>query len=270
MADRVTLDVVDRPAVGVLRALKRVSAIRGAEPPGMRALLALGTANFAARVRPSPTPRRIAVLTAWEAADDVDARWRAALGDLCGGAREHWHVEAELVRATFSESWRGWTPDAGAARPLELAEPALILISGELRARYVPAFARDAAGAVAHALAHPGYLGGLAINSSPLNTTSCSCWRTYQDARDYAFEPGGHLDAIQRDRARGHHRTEYFMRLRPLLERGTLAGTAPLRPVLSQPPTLGGQDERGAVGAEPALGSPVARAVALEQRPEAP
>jgi len=60
----------------------------------------------------------------------------------------------------------------------------------------VPAFARGGAGAVAHAFAHPGYLGGLFINSAPLNTTSCSCWRSYRDARDYAFTAGGHADAI--------------------------------------------------------------------------
>jgi hypothetical protein len=262
MADRLTLDVINRPASGVLRSLRRVSAIRAARPAGMRALLALGTASFVPRVRPAPTPRRIAVLAAWEAGDDIDAAWAAALGDLCEGAREHWHVEAELVRAAFTGSWKGWTPDAAGARALEPDEPALVLISGNLRARYVPAFARDAAGAVAHAFAHPGYLGGLAINSSPLNTTSCSCWRTYRDARDYAFKPGGHLAAIQRDRARHHHKTEYFLRLRPVVERGRLAGATPLRSVL-------GQDERAAVGAQPALGSPVARAVALEQRPEA-
>jgi hypothetical protein len=233
MADRVTLDVIDRPAGGALRSLRRLSAIRGASPPRLRTLLALGTATFSPRVRPAPTPRRIAVLAGWEGSDDVDARWDAALGDLCIGAREHWHVEAEVVRAAFSDAWKGWTPDATDARPLDPAEPALILISGELHARYVPAFAKDAAGAVAHAFTHPGYLGGLAISSSPLNTTSCSCWRTYEDARDYAFKPGGHLDAVRRDRARHHHKTEYFLRLRPLVERGSLAGTTPLGPVLS-------------------------------------
>jgi hypothetical protein len=235
MTDLVTLDVIDRPVGGVLRSLRRVSAIRGTSPPGMRALLALGTAHFAARVRPAPTPRRIAVLAAWEDRDDVHVRWAAALGDLCIGAREHWHVEAEVVRAAFSGSWKGWTPDVTGARALHPAEPALILISGNLHARYVPSFIKDAAGAVAHAFAHPGYLGGLAINSSPLNTTSCSCWRTYEEARDYAFKPGGHLEAMRRDVAGEHHRTQHFLRLRPLAERGSLAGTTPLGPVLSQP-----------------------------------
>jgi hypothetical protein len=228
MPDRVTLDVIDRPAGGVLRALRRVSAVRDAGPPGLRAVLAAGTANFAPRLRPSPTPRRIAVLAAWE-----DGEAAAALGDLGAGAREHWHVEAEVVRAAFSDGWKGWTPDVSDAVPLDPAEPALVLISGELHPRYVPAFLNDAVGAVAHAFEQPGYLGGLFIASSPLNTTSCSCWRTYQDARDYAYAAGGHRDAMLRDRARGHHRTEYFLRLRPLLERGSLAGTTPLAHAVS-------------------------------------
>jgi len=120
----------------------------------MRALLALGTAHFVPRVRPALTPRRIAVLAAWEDGDDTDARWAGLLGNLCTGAREHWHVEAELVRAAFSDEWKGWTPDVTDACPLDAAEPALILISGELRARYVPAFAcaRSSNAAVSPAL----------------------------------------------------------------------------------------------------------------------
>ncbi len=34
----------------------------------------------------------------------------------------------------------------------------------------------------AHAESEPGYLGGLALLSSPMNTTSCSAWRTFADA----------------------------------------------------------------------------------------
>jgi hypothetical protein len=224
MPERVTLDVIDRPSGGVRGALRTVRAVRAARPPGLRSVFALGTARFAPRPLPSPTPRRIAVLAAWE--DEPREVFDA-------DARERWHVEAEVVRAAFSGAWQGWMPDTSDARDLEPDEPALVLISGELHARYVPAFARDAAGAVGHAFASAGYLGGLAISSSPLNTTSCSCWRTYEDARRYAYRPGGHLDAMRRDRARGHHRTEYFLRLRPLRERGTLAGTAPFADVLT-------------------------------------
>src|SRR4051812_7944559 len=102
MPDRVTLDVIDRPVGGVRRALREIRATRRRPPPGLRAVFALGTAHFAPRPLPSPTPRRIAVLAAWENEPHEIFTW---------DAREHWHVEAEVVRAAFSETWKGWTPD---------------------------------------------------------------------------------------------------------------------------------------------------------------
>ena len=231
--DRVVLDVIDRPAGGLRRVIMQARAARAADPPGLRALLVLGTGRFVPRVVPAPTPRRMALLSAWEDDADAEAGWSAALGGLCRSAREHWHVESDVVRAAFTEPWKGWMPDAGGARPLADDEPALILIAGDLYARHAPAFMKDVPGAVAHAFSHPGYLGGLAVTSSPLNTTSCSCWRTYADAKDYAFNAGDHAEAMRRDRRDGRHKTEWFLRLRPLAERGTLVGTAPLTPVLA-------------------------------------
>ena len=233
MPDRVLLDVIDRPAGGLRRVLMHARATRAVGPPGMRALLLLGTGRFVPRVLPAPTPRRMALLSAWEDGADVESAWSAALGDLCGAAREHWHVASEVVRAAFTGPWKGWMPDTAGARPLADDEPARILIAGDLYARHAPAFMRDVPGAVTHAFAHPGYLGGLAVTSSPLNTTSCSCWRTYAAARDYAFNAGDHAEAMRRDRRDERHKTEWFLRLRPLAERGSLAGTAPLAPVLA-------------------------------------
>lgn len=224
MPEHFTLDVVDRPAPGVARALRRVAALRAAAVPGLRSVLPLGTAHFVTRLRPSVTPRRIGILAAWEPEADADRRWTDVLGGLCAGAGEHWHVRGEIVRASFSAPWRGWTPDTAGARPLEDDEPALVLISGNLKPRWMRVFFTDAIGAVAQAWDEPGYLGGLALNSSPMNTTSCSAWRSYADTKRYAFAPGRHADAMRRDKAEEHHRTEWFLRLRPVLERGTLDG----------------------------------------------
>ena len=231
MPDQLTLDVIDRPGAGLLVSTRHLSAVRRAAPPDLRALIGLGTGRFVTRMRPAPTPRRIAVLTVWEG-DAGDELWERVVGPLCRGAREHWHVRGEVTRAAFTEPWRGWVPHTEDARPLADDEPALILISGDLHARFVPAFFTDVAPAVGHAFGHPGYLGGLAVASSLLNTTSCSAWRTYGDARAYAYRPGGHADAMRRDRAGGHHRTEWFLRVRPLEERGTLAGRAPFGALL--------------------------------------
>jgi hypothetical protein len=232
MADQLTLDVIDRPTEGALGAMRRLGALRRAAPGTTRAVIRLGTGRFVARTRPSPTPRRIGVLTVWDAEADVEARWADLLGGVTDGAAEHWHVRAEVARAAFTVPWHGWTPDLTEAQPLGDDEPALILIAGNLRARYVPAFLKDAGGAVGHAFRQEGYLGGLAIQSSPLNTTSCSAWRTYADAKAYAYRPGEHADAMRIDRAQERHRTEWFLRLRPLAERGSLAGAAPFRDVL--------------------------------------
>ena len=75
MPDHVTLDVIDRPAAGVRRVVRRARAVRAARPPGLRALIVLGTADFVERVRPAPTPRRLALLAAWE---DGGSMWTDA------------------------------------------------------------------------------------------------------------------------------------------------------------------------------------------------
>jgi hypothetical protein len=233
MADRVILDVIDRPPGGLPGVVVRARAARAAKPPGMRALLVLGTGRFVPSVVPAPTPRRMALLSAWEDDGDLEQRWTETLRGVCGSAREHWHVDTEAVRAAFTKPWRGWTPDITGARALAVDEPALIVIAGDLYVRHIASFMRDLPGAVSHAFAHRGYLGGLTVTSSPLNTTSCSCWRTYDDAKDYAFNAGDHADAMRHDRVAHRHKTEWFLRLRPLAERGSLAGTTPLAPVLA-------------------------------------
>jgi hypothetical protein len=233
MPDQLTLDVVDRPCDGALRSLRYLASLRRAAVPGLRALIPLGTARFVTRPYPAGTPRRVAVLAAWHDGEDVEARWASVLGDLTVGAREHWHVRGEVVRAAYTEPWRGWTPDVDGAEKMADDEPALMLISGNLKGRYLPRFFRDGSKAVAHAFDQPGYLGGLAVNSSPLNTTSCSAWRSYADAKAYAYKPGAHSTAMKRDRANEHHKTEWFTRVRPLEERGTLAGAAPFGALLA-------------------------------------
>jgi hypothetical protein len=232
MPDQLTLDVIDRPRDGVLRGFRYLSSLRRAHVPGLRSLLQLGTGHFNPKPYPRGTPRRMAVLAAWDDGEDVEARWSSVLGDLADGAREHWHVRGEVARAAFTEPWRGWTPEVADARKLSDDEPALILISGNLKPRYAPAFWRDGAHAVVQAFEQPGYLGGLGILSSPMNTTSCSAWRTYADAKAYAYKPGMHSAAMKRDRANEHHRTEWFTRIRPLAERGSLNGSAPFAGLL--------------------------------------
>ncbi|MDP9384141.1 MAG: hypothetical protein M3P50_02710, partial [Actinomycetota bacterium] len=83
MADRLTLDVIDRPGPGVLRTMGRLAALRRRGAPGLRSLIQNGTGRFVPRPYPTLTPRRVGVLAAWDGAADAQAAWRAALGDLC-------------------------------------------------------------------------------------------------------------------------------------------------------------------------------------------
>ena len=216
MGETITLDVLDRPRGGRGR-LKRLP-----RAPGVKHRILVLTGRFVDRPRPYLTPRRHGLLTVWE--DGADPALQAL-----PAAREHWHVHGEVARASFDSPWQGWMPDTTEIDPMRDDEPALILISGNLRAGAMVSFVRDSFGAVGHAFRHPGYLGGLGIASSPLNTTSCSAWRTYADARDYAYSRGDHATAMRRDRQLERHRTNWFLRVRPLAVRGTLDG----RPVLN-------------------------------------
>lgn len=85
MPDRVTLDVIDRPAGGVVATLRRLKGVRTSRRDGLRALLGLGTAHFVPRVRPAPTLHRIALLSAW-AGDVPVGDWMRTLGELCARA----------------------------------------------------------------------------------------------------------------------------------------------------------------------------------------
>lgn len=206
-----------------MRGFRVLSAAQRASLPGKRALFPVRTGPLAPQVIPPPTPRRIGVVAAWEDRAAA-ARWTAELGRRFAGARGHWQFAGDIARAKFSEPMEGWTPDDTGARRLGDDEPALVLISGDLRPSRAKDFLTYNVGAVAGAEANPGYLGGLGLQKSWLNTTSCSAWRSYADIRAFAHKPGGHMAAVKNDRANGNHRQDWFLWLRPLESSGELNG----------------------------------------------
>ncbi len=230
MGPLVCVDIIDRPHGGALRALAGLRRVaKSGRPPGCQGFVPCATTHFNPTIVPRPTPRRVGLVSAWADHDAVDrAIADGPVAELARGAREHWQVRCELVRVSEApDPWSGWLPEPSGAPPLEDDEPLLVLISGELRVGAIPAFARYSARAYTHATAHRGYLGGLGLVSSPLNTTSCSAWRSSADSRDFAFRPGGHADALRDDREHRNHPTERFLRLRPLATQGTLCGRNP-------------------------------------------
>lgn len=222
MGEFVVVDVVDRPRGGAGHALRRLRRARGSDP-ALQAAIGMRTVRFTPYVVPRLTPWRIAVLSSFADAPAADRLWPQVVGPVVEGAREHWQVRGDLARADFSEPRAGWLPEA-VGPDLADDEPALVVISGELHARYVPRFARDQRSAVAHAHRSEGYLGGLGAQSSIWDTTSISAWRSYADAKRYAYSSGGHREAMKRDLAEAGHRTMWFLRVRPTSESGTLAG----------------------------------------------
>ena len=220
--DHLVVDVIDRPCTGAVAALKRLKRARGSDP-ALRALIGMRTIRFTPHVLPRFTPRRVAVLSAFSDEAAADRLWPEIVGPLAEGSREHWQVAGQAVRADFSEPREGWLPQVGGP-DLADDEPALVVISGELHPRYLRRFARDQRPVITQTEASPGYLGGVGAQSTVFDTTSISAWRSYADVKRFAYASGAHREAMKRDLAEGRHRTSWFMRLRPVSERGTLAG----------------------------------------------
>lgn len=142
-------------------------------------------------------------------------------------ARERWRVLMEPVRV--HGDWRGFVPATPAGvTPLGRAEPVVAMIHGVLRARYLPAFTRDNARIGRELTTASGYLGGLGLSDTLLTTTSFSCWSTVRQSQAFAFGAGHHAPAYKADQTEQRHRTELFVRFRPLRSEGSLDGRDPL------------------------------------------
>lgn len=234
MGEFVVVDVVDRPTGGAGRALRRLRRARGSDP-ALRALVGMRTIRFTPYLVPRFTPRRVAVLSSF--ADEAAAQrlWPSLLGDLTEGSREHWQVRGRAVRADFTEPRDGWVPEVDGP-DLADDEPALVVISGELHPRFLRRFTRDQRPVISYTEAAGGYLGGLGAQSTPLDTTSISAWRSYADAKRYAYSSGAHREAMKADLAEARHRSSWFLRVRPVSETGTLAGRTVFGEVLAPVP----------------------------------
>ena len=205
------------------RAARAAADIRDRD--GVDHCRAVQGARFRADVLPPFTPGRVGVMTwacslATLVACDRDLRSR-----LDAYARETWQVLLEPV--SVEGDWFGYVPEVTGAAPLRLAEPAVVLINGVLRARHAIRFTRDNARVASQLQDAPGYLGGLGISDTPMTTTSLSCCRTRRDSRAFAFGAGAHQHAYKIDLAQNRHSTTFFVRFRPLASSGSIDGRDP-------------------------------------------
>jgi hypothetical protein len=180
--------------------------------------------------------RRWALFAVWEDEDalgaflarsPVAARWR----DL---AREAYHVRLAPLRA--HGAWGGSNPlaladgDAG-DRPAPAAgsEPVAILTRAAIRARRLVPFYRAVPPPNESLLAQPGLLSAVAMGEWPVaRQATFSLWRTFEDARAFAYGGAAHREVLRRTRDEGWYGEELFARFRPYGAAGTWDGRDPL------------------------------------------
>jgi hypothetical protein len=162
--------------------------------------------------------------------DVLDELYAHNMEPLVDGAIEAWSSLLEPVRV--HGDWFGFTPGTTGTAPLRPDEPVVAMINGVLRLRYLRRFLRDSARVGRDLETAQGYLGGFGLADTPLTTTSFSCWRSSTDSRAFAFRDGHHPTAYKTDLAEGRHRTEFYVRFRPLQSDGTIDGTNPLDGVI--------------------------------------
>lgn len=213
-------DVGARSALGVLRKAPKPSAV-----PGLRHANVALTAPLSARVRPSPSFGRAALVAFWD--DDVALDKFLADHPLAAKLANGWHLRLAPLR--MHGTWPGVPDDIPKGRNVEHVGPAAVLTLGRLRfARTLPFF-RTSAKAEGRVVDAPGLIWATGIARPPFVST-CSLWEDSTALSTYAYgdDHPQHSDAIASDRAKGFHHQSAFIRFRPYASVGHLDGKNPL------------------------------------------
>jgi len=180
-------------------------------------------APLGGKPRPKPHPGRVVLVTMW---DDENALDRfVAEAPIARAMAAGWHARLQPLRVWGS--WPGIPDDLPRARSVESNGPVAVLTLGRLRIRRAVPFIRATTRAEARVVEAPGCIWATGLARPPLVSTF-SLWESADAARDYAFSPGAHDDAIAQGRAEPFHKREAFARFRPYAAEGHLDGRNPL------------------------------------------
>jgi hypothetical protein len=244
--DFVTIDAFERPAGGVIRWRRSVTAALAGGVEGLRAATVNHANNGTHAIVPRLIPGGVALVAAWESPEAAASAWGGPLRPALAG-RGHFSLDGEVVRVRVNnegDNWHGWTPCAAGAAPPAPDEPVVVVVHGILRPRYLANFVHNNMHAASRAAHHPGHQGSVDVSSKlPFEHTSISLWKTLTLAQDYAYAPGGHAHAMKHALKTDTHKVGVFLRIRPLASTGNLGIDAPAFPNL--PPADRGHTRHG-------------------------
>ncbi len=161
-----------------------------------------------------------AVLDAFLAESPVVAGWGRR------GA-EVYHVRLRPLRARGA--WNGDELFAEVAQEAAVAGPVAILTRAAIRPSHLVSFYRATGTPAGDLLAQAGLLASVGIGEWPVaRQATFSLWRSFGDAREYAYGRPDHREVVRRTRTERWYAEELFARFRPFGASGTWNGRDPL------------------------------------------